>query len=404
VKGVYANAFQLAFDVAKKAERAMQHELGDTSLTYIQSNYLDGTEGLMAGEKLMFDLRRMETEYTNLNQREYELTKHVSLLQVNPLALVQLRATGTCLVTLPEELFDLDGPGHYFRRVKSVAVTIPCVTGPYTSVNCTLSLQQSSIRTSADAATGYLRQGADDIRFNDYYGTLQSIVTSSGQSDSGLFEANLNDERYLPFERVGVISQWQLTLPSDVPQFDFDTITDVILHIRYTAREGGELLKTAAVVNLQKQIQKAQTVGSMRLFSVRHEFPTEWAKFRSPAGATGAAPATLALSFLPQHYPYWAQSFIGQNKLSITGVRLIAEMPANAGVNTVNFCDHLDMTSGHKVGLAVNSQWDGLLDGTWPKPALPPAITPAPPATPFTLNADNNGMKDLWLAVTWGHT
>ena len=44
VKALYAKAFQLAFEVAKKAERALQHELGDPSLTYIQYNYLDGNE------------------------------------------------------------------------------------------------------------------------------------------------------------------------------------------------------------------------------------------------------------------------------------------------------------------------------------------------------------------------
>lgn len=50
IKSLYANAFQLAFEVAKKTERALQNELGDPSLTYIQYNYLDGTEGLFAGE------------------------------------------------------------------------------------------------------------------------------------------------------------------------------------------------------------------------------------------------------------------------------------------------------------------------------------------------------------------
>ena len=60
----------------------------------------------------------MEMAYHDLNQREYELTKHVSLLQIDPLALVQLRATGSCLFTMPEEVFDLDCPGHYFRRIK----------------------------------------------------------------------------------------------------------------------------------------------------------------------------------------------------------------------------------------------------------------------------------------------
>src|SRR5262249_27943119 len=138
VKALHGQYFQFAFDTARKAERALQHELGIPDAAYLQYGYLAGKEGLLAGEKLHFDLRRMEMAYHDLNQREYELTRHVSLLQLNPVGLLQLRKTGRCTVAIPETLFDLDGPGHYFRRIKSVALSVPCVTGPYTSVNCTL--------------------------------------------------------------------------------------------------------------------------------------------------------------------------------------------------------------------------------------------------------------------------
>ena len=35
------------------------------------------------------------------------------------------------------------------------------------------------------------------------------------QNDSGLFEPNLRDERYLPFEGCGAISSWCLELPKE---------------------------------------------------------------------------------------------------------------------------------------------------------------------------------------------
>ena len=89
VKGLYAQSFQFAFDVAKRAERALQHELGIRELTYLQFGYLAGKEGLLAGEKLYLDIKRMEIAYHEQNQREYEMTKHVSVLQVDPLALLQ---------------------------------------------------------------------------------------------------------------------------------------------------------------------------------------------------------------------------------------------------------------------------------------------------------------------------
>lgn len=400
LKALYARAFQLAFEVAKKAERALQNEIGDPSLNYVQYNYLDGSDGLLAGEKLLFDLKAMEMAYHDLNQREYELTKHVSLLQANPLALVQLRATGSCSFTLPEELFDMDGPGHYFRRAKSIAITLPCVTGPYTSVNCTLTLQKSSIRISANVGAGYPRAGSEDSRFNDYYGTLQSIVTSSAQADSGLFETNLHDERYLPFEEAGVAgSQWQLTLPPDVRQFDFDTITDVILHIRYTAREGGDVLKAAAVGNLQGLIKLAQTVGSTCLFSVRHEFPSQWAKFQSVTVGGATHTAELQLTLVPELYPFWSQGIVGSG--SLKAVHFFAEMTSADTTPSINVYGKADK-SGNPDTLARDPLLGNLLAGSLTKiTPLPAAITDAT-NPPLTVYFDNNSMEDLWLAITWG--
>jgi hypothetical protein len=99
--------------------------LANSRWSYLQFGYLSGKEGLLAGEKLYLDVKPMEMAVHDLNQRGYELTKHVSLLQVNPLALIQLRTTVRCLVRLPEAFFDIDGPGHCFRRIKTGAVASP---------------------------------------------------------------------------------------------------------------------------------------------------------------------------------------------------------------------------------------------------------------------------------------
>jgi len=52
-------------------------------------------------------------------------------------------------------------------------------------------------------------------------------------SDSGLFEVNLRDERWLPFEGQGAVSAWSLTLDPRDNNFDLSSVTDVVLHIRY---------------------------------------------------------------------------------------------------------------------------------------------------------------------------
>ena len=121
VKGLYSPVLPARLRRGQEGRAGPAARAGQPGAELLQFGYLAGKEGLLAGEKLYLDIKRMEMAYHDLNQREYELTKHVSLLQVDPLALLQLRATGRCTVALPEELFDLDGPGHYFRRIKSVA-------------------------------------------------------------------------------------------------------------------------------------------------------------------------------------------------------------------------------------------------------------------------------------------
>ena len=63
------------------------------------------------------------------------------------------------LVRRLETLFDIDGHRHYIRRIKSAAVSIPCVTGPYASVNCTLTLLKRSIRKTPVVGESYAPPG-----------------------------------------------------------------------------------------------------------------------------------------------------------------------------------------------------------------------------------------------------
>ena len=151
ISSVYFQSYQLAYNTARKTEKCLQYELGIQNTSFISFGYWDSLKkGLLSGEKLQYDLRRLETAYLEQNRREFELTKHISLVLLDPLSLMTLRETGQCAINLPEEIFDLDFPGHYFRRIKSVSITLPCVVGPYTTISCTLRLLKNSIRSAPD--------------------------------------------------------------------------------------------------------------------------------------------------------------------------------------------------------------------------------------------------------------
>jgi hypothetical protein len=304
----YHQYYSLALDTARKAEATMKWELMRPELDaigYIQPNYWDGGHrGLLTGEKLGFDLHRMELDYQTYNLRELELTKHVSLRQLDPVALLTLKATGTCAVSIPEWVYDRDCPGHYLRRIKTVSVSVPSVVGPYTSVNCSLELQSSSVRTSSIVGTSYPRRSdGDDARFVDYYGTVQTVVTSGAVADSGMFETNLRDERFLPFEGAGAISTWNVGLPP-MPSFDYGTITDVILHIRYTARDGGRALASGALGTLKPKLPPSAPAPQAQLpllLNLRHDFPTQWYAFSTGSGDFTATFTMDYLTYAVQH-------------------------------------------------------------------------------------------------------
>jgi len=104
-------------------------------------------------------------------------------------------------------------------------------------------LLKNSVRKNSTLFDGELSQARRrSARFADNVGAIESIVTSNAQNDSGLFELNLRDERYLPFEGAGAIDEWHLELPKEFKQFDYDRISDVVLHLKYAAscfRSGG---------------------------------------------------------------------------------------------------------------------------------------------------------------------
>jgi hypothetical protein len=261
----------------------------------------------MTADALLHDIKRMEAAYLDNNAREYELTKHVSLAQLDPGALLQLKATGKVTVTVPEVAFDLDHPNHYLRRIKTVSTSLVCNAGPYTTVGMTLSLVGNKYRKSTAVRTGavtdkdkYAEDTGNDPRFAYNVGSIASIATSSAVSDSGLFELSFHDERYLPFEGAGAISTWRIELPTAYAQFDHDTISDLILHIRYTAREGGSTFRTmnekalGAIVNDTALV--AGRKGLYLAFSLRDSFPNEWWQLSE----TGATTLTIETHHLPQ--------------------------------------------------------------------------------------------------------
>lgn len=100
------------------------------------------------------------------------------------------------------------------------------------SVIATLTLLNSKVRESNRVVGTY----GDDENYRSDHLAVEAITASTAQNDSGRFQLDSRDEKYLPFEGAGAISRWRIELPRKFRSLDYDTISDVVLQLNYTAR------------------------------------------------------------------------------------------------------------------------------------------------------------------------
>ena len=191
-----------------------------------------------------------------------------------------------------------------------------------------------------------------------------------------------------------MISQWRLELPAnpgvgEPQQFDYDTISDVILHIRYTARDGGDQLRESAMAHLMDVIANGTASGMARLFSVRHEFPAEWAKFKSVKINDSNKTAELAFELREEHYPFWAQGHLNE----VERMDIIAKTLQD----TIEITEKADQTG--KNDTLDDKSLNGLLMGELKE--LRPTSPVSPEGRPLELFFNDNTMEDLWILLTW---
>jgi hypothetical protein len=319
LSATYFHSYQLAYQLCKQLEHCYQFELGISNSSFIQFGYWDSLhKGLLAGESLNQDLRRLQASYLQQNARRFELSRFVSLGILNPVALQQLLVTGACDFTLPESLFDNDYPGHFNRRLTRVSLTVVYPNpGKFDNVKATLTMCSNQVRIKTDTTSGYAEQPAgSDARFvYNYAAVPQKIAMGNAQDDPGLFltsiSNNIADQRYLPFENAGAISSWHLEIPQANNEIDLSTVGDVVLHLHYTALDGGDALKSAA----QGNNAASMPTSGVKVFSAQNDFVappagganskpvSPWQAFLYPPTAGGNQVLTLPIS--PSKFPAW---------------------------------------------------------------------------------------------------
>ncbi|HIH1547965.1 TPA: neuraminidase-like domain-containing protein [Salmonella enterica] len=245
LSALYYQLYDATIPVCMQAKTALEQELGNSATTGIFGTAVwnDLYQGLLAGEGLMTDLQKLDNVWLQEGAKGLEATRTVSLAQLrgeatgslssavqNVLAGNDDSAVTTGMLTLDTETgifsaaldlakLGLDksyGSVQGTRRIKSVAVTLPTLLGPYQDIEATLSDDKGAIAT-----------------------------LSHGQWDTGRFVTDMeNGARFLPFEGNNATAG-TLTLSifnvkdgnESGVQYDIvSNLSDIIFHIHYIMR------------------------------------------------------------------------------------------------------------------------------------------------------------------------
>jgi hypothetical protein len=115
-----------------------------------------------------------------------------------------------------------------------------------------------------------------------------------------------------------------LELPPTLRSFDYGSISDVVLHLRYTARDGGGAFRTLAANTVRERLNaialKTGRTGLFQAFDLRRDKPDLWYRLATAGHST--------LEITTDDLPYYTSG----HAAAISATRIIARVegaPAN---------------------------------------------------------------------------
>lgn len=299
---VYSFFLQQATSMAQLAADQLAFERQETPPGYIQGDYWEGASeessssspgakapdrrGLTGSARLLQDIYQLDQYAFEKNQRKQQLTKIISLAQLDPLAFQRFRETGVLPFTTAMELFDRDFPGHYLRLVKRVRTTMVALIPPNQGIRATL--------TSSGISRVVI--GGDLFQTTIVRRPPDTVALSAAFNATGLFELQEQPEMLLPLEDLGVATSWEFAMPKAANPFDYSTIADVLITLEYTALNSFDYKQQ--VIQL---LNAKRTTSADRAFSFRNQFADAWYDLSNPEQT--ATHISVGFQIIPEDFP-----------------------------------------------------------------------------------------------------
>jgi len=304
--GVYSHLLQHATAVAWMAQTQLSFERQEPPLNVIQPDYwqpptninpsvpnasgggngqVTDTRGLTGSSRLLADIFQLDEYAFETNRRKLQITKTISLAQLDPFAFQQFRTSGVLRFATPESLFDADYPGHYLRIIQQVRTTVIALIPPALGIRATLSnlgVSRAVVINDAGPSTVVVRRDP------------QQVALTSPSNATGLFQMDAQSSLLAPFQGLGVDTSWQFEMARAANPFDFNSIADVQIAIDYTALDDPSYRKQA-INNLGTDF------GADRGYSFAQQFPDQWYALNNPDPAV--TPISVTFTTLASDFP-----------------------------------------------------------------------------------------------------
>lgn len=280
--------YQLAFERQEAPPALIKGdywEVGDDSgQTAGNQNNQPDRLGLTGSVRLLQDITRLDEFAFESNRRKLQLAETFSLARLFPAEFQRFRDSGRLPFATPMKLFDQGFPGHYLRLIKRIRVSIVALVPPVHGVRATLIASGiSRVVTGGDVFQSVLVRRDPEL-----------IAFTSPSNATGLLDLEPEAGMLLPFESMGVDTNWELQLPKAANPFDFRSIADVLFTVEYTALQN---------FTYRKQViqQLDDSVSAERVFSLRDQFADAWYDLHNPEQA--ATPMNVQFTLTPEGFP-----------------------------------------------------------------------------------------------------
>ena len=262
ITSAYTKAHDAVQALCSSTEAAWRYETGDYNTLFEYNAWNNDIRGLFAAEPLLNELQRMQDLYLYTQERKLNIRKTFSLSTLLGKDSAGLRKllSAPVVFRLRSRDFDSHYPGHYLRQVKHISVSLKLeesVDAP-TEIAATLTQTSSRVLVTADPTgladlysetPGTSPHVVTNLRANQQI-ALSSITRDDGRAvgtENWICQLMFDDGRYLPFEGTGVDSDWTLSISEASLSSELkNRLSDIEIHLVYTARDGGvELMEKA---------------------------------------------------------------------------------------------------------------------------------------------------------------